>query len=74
MAVEGATTAQGIFETYTARRFWCPEPACGTEILVMDNLGAHRPKRIRQLIEQQVCKLVYLPTYSLSTALPQPTP
>jgi transposase len=30
----------------------------------MDNLGAHRPKRIRELIEQQGCKLLYLPAYS----------
>jgi transposase len=32
--------------------------------MVMDNLGAHRPKRIRELIEQQGCELVYLPAYS----------
>ena len=30
----------------------------------MDNLGAHRPKCISQLIEQQGCKLLYLPAYS----------
>jgi len=30
----------------------------------MDNLGAHRPKRIRELIEQQGCGLLYLPAYS----------
>jgi transposase len=34
------------------------------QIVVMDNLGAHRPKRIRELIEQQGCKLLYLPAYS----------
>ncbi len=32
--------------------------------MVMDNLGAHRPKRVRELIEQQGCKLIYLPSYS----------
>lgn len=32
--------------------------------MVMDNLGAHRPKRIRELIEQRGCDLVYLPSYS----------
>jgi transposase len=32
--------------------------------LVVDNLGAHRPKRIRELIEQQGCELLYLPAYS----------
>jgi transposase len=29
----------------------------------MDNLGAHRPKRIGESIEQQGCELVYLPAY-----------
>jgi hypothetical protein len=33
-------------------------------MVVMDNLSAHRPKRIRQLIEGHGCELVYLPTYS----------
>ena len=32
--------------------------------MVLDNLGAHRPQRIRELIEQQGCELVYLPAYS----------
>ena len=30
----------------------------------MDNLSAHRPRRIRELIEQQGCELLYLPAYS----------
>jgi transposase len=34
------------------------------QMVVMDNLSAHRPKRIRQLIEGHGCELVYLPTYS----------
>ena len=33
-------------------------------MVVMDNLGAHRPKRVRELIEDRGCKLVYLPSYS----------
>ena len=31
------------------------------KLVVMDNLGAHRPKRIRELIEGQGCGLLYLP-------------
>jgi transposase len=27
-------------------------------------LGAHRPKRVRELIEERGCELVYLPAYS----------
>jgi transposase len=34
------------------------------QIVVMDNLGAHRPKRVRELIEGRGCELPYLPTYS----------
>jgi transposase len=33
-------------------------------IVVMDNLGAHRPKRVRELIEERGCELIYLPSYS----------
>lgn len=31
---------------------------------MMDNLGAHRPVRIRELIEERGCELLYLPPYS----------
>jgi transposase len=34
------------------------------QVVVMDNLGAHRPKRVRELIEQRGCELLYLPPYS----------
>jgi transposase len=30
----------------------------------MDNLGARRPKRVRELIESRGCELIYLPPYS----------
>lgn len=32
--------------------------------MVMVNLGAHRPKRVREIIEQRGCQLIYLPSYS----------
>jgi transposase len=61
LAVEGATTAV-VFEAYVERvlapSLW-PE-----KIVVMDNLGAHRPERVRELIEKRDCELVYLPSYS----------
>ena len=61
LAVEGATTAR-VFETYV-KKVLVPSLRKG-QIVVMDNLGAHRPKRIRELIEQQGCELlVYLPAY-----------
>ena len=61
LAVEGATTAR-VFETYI-EKVLSPRLREG-QIVVMDNLGAHRPKRIRELIEQQGCELLYLPAYS----------
>ena len=61
LTVEGATTAR-VFETYV-EKVLLPSLEPG-QIVVMDNLSAHRPKRIRELIEQRGCELVYLPSYS----------
>jgi hypothetical protein len=52
MAVEGATTAR-VFETYL-QKVLAPSLEEG-QVVVMDNLGAHRPKRVRKLIEQRGC-------------------
>ena len=61
MAVEGATTAR-VFETFV-ERVLAPTLSPG-RVVVMDNLGAHRPKKIRDLIEERGCELWYLPSYS----------
>src|SRR3712207_5959968 len=61
LAVEGATTAV-VFGAYV-ERVLAPSLRKG-QIVVMDNLGAHRPKRVRELIEERNCELVYLPSYS----------
>jgi transposase len=61
LAVEGATTAR-VFETYV-ERVLAPGLREG-QVVVMDNLGAHRPKRVRELIEGRGCELLYLPSYS----------
>ena len=34
------------------------------QVVVMDNLPAHKPGRVRELIEDKGCELVYLPPYS----------
>jgi transposase len=60
MAVEGATNAR-VFERYV-KRLLAPTLAPG-QVVVMDNLGAHRPKRIRELIKERGCELLYLPSY-----------
>jgi hypothetical protein len=60
LTVEEAITARA-FETYV-QKVVAPNPKEG-QIVVMNELGAHRPKRIRKLIEQQGCELLYLPAY-----------
>ncbi len=61
MAAEGATTAR-VFETYV-KRLLAPSLHRG-QVVVMDNLGVHRPRMVRELIEARGCELVYLPPYS----------
>jgi transposase len=39
-------------------------PRGARQIVVMDNLAAHKPKRVRELIESRDCELLYLPAYS----------
>jgi hypothetical protein len=61
MCVEGATNAR-VFELYV-EHFLAPTLSEG-QVVVMDNLGAHRPKRIRELIEARGAELVFVPSYS----------
>jgi transposase len=61
MCIEGATDA-AAFEVYV-ERFLAPSLREG-QVVVMDNLGAHRPKRIRELIEARGAQLVFVPSYS----------
>lgn len=61
LAVVGATTAV-VFEAYV-EKVLAPGLRPG-QVVVMDNLGAHRPKRVREIVEERGCELVYLPSYS----------
>jgi transposase len=61
MSVEGATDARA-FEAYV-EHFLAPS-LCEGQVVVLDGLGAHRPKRIRELIEARGADLVFLPSYS----------
>jgi transposase len=61
LSVMGAATAR-VFEAYV-EKVLAPSLKEG-QIVVMDNLGAHRPKRVRELIEERGAELVYLPAYS----------
>lgn len=59
--IEGATDGE-VFRAYT-ERVLCPTLAVG-DIVVMDNLGAHKVSGIREAIEGRGAKLIYLPPYS----------
>ena len=61
LAVEGGTTAR-VFETYL-ERVLAPTLRRG-QVVVMDNLSAHKGEGVRELIEGRGCELLYLPSYS----------
>ena len=61
LAVEGSTNRE-VFEIYV-ERVLSPTLRIG-QVVVMDNLSAHKGERVRELIEQQRCELLYLPSYS----------
>ena len=61
MAVEGPTTRE-VFETYL-EKVLAPALREG-QIVVMDNLSSHKGSRVRELIEECGCELLYLPPYS----------
>jgi len=61
LAVEGTTTRE-VFETYV-ERVLAPRLRPG-QVVVMDNLSAHKGERVRGLIEARGCELLYLPPYS----------
>lgn len=61
VAVEGATNRE-VFETYV-ELILAPTLRRG-QVVVMDNLTAHKGERVRELIEGQGCELMYLPPYS----------
>ena len=58
--VGSATTA--VFEAYV-ERVLAPTLEPG-RVIVVDNLGAHKGERVRELIEERGCELLFLPPYS----------
>ena len=61
LAVEGSTTRE-VFEAYL-EHILAPtlEPR---QMVVMDNLSAHKGGRVREIVEGAGCELLYLPPYS----------
>jgi transposase len=61
MILEGSANGTA-FELYVDQ-FLAPSLHAG-QIVVMDNLRAHKGERVRQAIEAKGCQLVFLPGYS----------
>ena len=61
LVVEGSTNGT-VFQTYL-EDVLLPTLKRG-QVVVMDNLSAHKAKRVRELIEDKGCELIYLPPYS----------
>ena len=61
LVVEGSTDGT-VFQTYF-EEVLLPTLKRG-QVLVMDNLSAHKGQRVRELIEAKGCELIYLPPYS----------
>jgi transposase len=61
MAIEGSTTKE-VFEAYI-EHLLAPTLRRG-QVVMMDNLSAHKGERVRKLVEDRGCKLLYLPPYS----------
>ncbi len=61
LVVEGATTRE-VFETYIEQML---RPALRPgQMVVMDNLSAHKGGRVKEIVEGRGCELLYLPPYS----------
>ena len=61
LAVEGSINRE-VFEAYVERVL--APTLCAGQIVVMDNLSAHKGKRVKEIIEKRECELLYLPPYS----------
>jgi transposase len=61
LAVQGGTT-KAVFEAYI-ERVLAPTLRAG-QVVVMDNLQAHKGEEVRQLIDERGCEVLFLPPYS----------
>jgi transposase len=61
LAVEGSTTT-AVLEAYL-EQVLTPSLRPG-QVVVMDNPSSHKGSRVRELIEERGCELIYLPPYS----------
>ena len=61
LAVEGSTN-KAVFEAYV-ERILAPSLRPG-QVVVMDNLSAHKGEEVCEIIEGRGCEVLFLPAYS----------
>lgn len=61
MTIEGATSG-AVFIEYV--RTWLAPSLEPGQIVILDNVGAHLPSRVRELIEARGAEVLFLPAYS----------
>jgi transposase len=61
MTIQGAV--DGLVFVEYLKQVLCPTLQAG-DVVVMDNLSAHKVKTVRELIEARGARLIYLPPYS----------
>lgn len=61
MTIQGAV--DGLVFLEYLKQVLCPTLQAG-DVVVMDNLSAHKIKLVRELIEARGARLIYLPAYS----------
>lgn len=61
LAVQGGTT-KAVFEAYVGQVL-APTLRAG-QVVVMDNLSAHKGEEVRELVEERGCEVLFLPPYS----------
>ena len=59
----GGQHDRGRFRAYVEHAL-APALGPGQEVVVLDNLGAHKGERVRELIEGRGCRLLFLPPSS----------
>jgi transposase len=65
MSVEGGTDGAAFFEAYV-EHFLAPLAPTLREgqVAVLDGLGAHRTDKVRELVQERGCELLFVPSYS----------
>ena len=61
LAVEGSINRE-VFEAYV--ELVLAATLRPGQLVVMDNLAAHKGKRVKEIVEKRGCELLYLPPYS----------